>query len=149
MRKAATILKVLAVFALAGPPIGGLTVFAGIAAVAAVESVDLAGLARIPLFGLGYGLQLSYMVGTGPALTAGLIIAAWGVGVRPPGLLVALATGAAVGLGLYSLYEQSTRYALRHGSFLLLLLGAPCLLSTLACWALTRPLLRAQTGRIS
>ena len=151
MRQAATLLKVLAVFALAGPPIGALVMFAGFAVIAAVQSGDLAGLAWIPLFGLVYGVPLSYMIGIGPALTAGLIIAVWGVTVRPPGLVVALATGAAVGLGLNSLGGQSLASVARNpgsDATAFVLLAAACVLSTLACWALSRPLLRAQTGRI-
>lgn len=147
MRRAATVLKVLAVFALAGPPIGALAIFAGFALIAAVQSGDLAGLAWIPLFGLVYGAPLSYMIGIGPALAAGLIIAVWGVLMRPPGVPFALATGLAVGLGLNALGGQNlisvsqSKDATAFG-----LVTAACLLSTLACWMMSRRMLRVSLG---
>ena len=66
-RRLTILLKVLGVFLLMGPPVGGLTFFAGIGVYGASQTGDIADIGWITLFGLIYGLPLGYLVGLAPA----------------------------------------------------------------------------------
>lgn len=135
------ILKVLLTFLLFGPPIGAAVVVAGIATMATVKTGDLGGLAWISVFGLVYGIPLSYLAGVGPALVAGSALALKGAVSEPPGALSAGLTGLFVGWGLAYLGGHNLILTAHEGqgdAFSHALLALACVVSTQACWWLSR-----------
>ncbi len=144
-----SLLKVLGVFVLLGPPIGALTFFAGIGVYGASQTGNIADVMWIFLFGLIYAVPLSYLMGAIPAAITGLILGALAIFHRIPGTPISAATGVLVGLGLV---HSGGRPTLPHNiesaseyvpAFLLI---ATCLVATVICWAVARRLIRESRG---
>lgn len=140
-RRLTILLKVMGVFLLMGPPVGGLTFFAGIGVYGASQTGDIADMGWITLFGLIYGLPLSYPMGIAPAAAAGFILGATAALHHVPGNLFSAATGFVVGLWLVhagglSLPLPSAENASDYVPAVLLL--ATCLVATVLCWAVAR-----------
>lgn len=140
-RRLTILLKILGVFVLLGPPVGALTFFVGMGVYGASQTGDIAGMWWLSLFGLIYGVPLSYLMGVVPAAAAGLILGATAVLYRPPGFLFSMVTGVAVGLGLvYSggraVTLQSDETATDYVPVVLLI--TTCLVATVVCWAVAR-----------
>lgn len=137
----ANLLKILTVFVLLGPPIGAIAFFAGMGIYGASQTGDLASLLWVFLFGLIYGVPLSYFIGMIPAAIAGLILGALAVFHRTPGTLLSVATGIIVGLGVvYSGGRPAIPDSLESASDYVpaFLLIVTCLVATVFCWAVAR-----------
>lgn len=129
----------LVVFAILGPPIGGLVVIASLAA--QIPDATTEGATAVFLAMLIWGWWVSYPLGVIPALAAGVAIGikrAWGDGA---GFVFAAATGIVVGLvwtfGFMETYESEADWDLMPG----LLAGS--IVATLACWLITGGIGRA------
>jgi hypothetical protein len=139
------LLKVLGVFLLMGPPVGALTFFAGMGVYGSTQTGDIAGIWWLSLFGLIYGVPLSYLMGIAPAAAAGFILGATAALHRVPGHLFSTATGFFVGLWLA--YAGGTPTALLNAETAsdyvpIVLLIATCLVATVLCWAVARCTIR-------
>ncbi|WP_072386848.1 hypothetical protein [Hyphomicrobium sp. CS1BSMeth3] len=139
------LLKVLGVFLLMGPPVGALTFFAGMGVYGVSQTGDIASVWWLSLFGLIYGVPLSYLMGIAPAAAAGFILGAAAALHRTPGFLFSIATGFLVGLWLVyaggsSIAPPSAETASDNVPAILLI--ATCLVPTVLCWALARCIIR-------
>jgi len=67
-RRLTILLKILGL--LLGPPVGALTFFVGMSIYGVSQTGDIAGMWWLSLFGLIYGVPLSYLMGIAPAATA-------------------------------------------------------------------------------
>lgn len=141
----AVVLKYLAVFLLAGPPVGALAFFIGMAVYALVQSGDVSGLMWIPLFGIIYAVPLSYLIGVVPAGVAGLVIGAKAAFHRPPGFMFAAATGFVVGVGLVYAGGRPMTVPAEDNVASLFLVGT-CLVATIVCWAAARAMDQRSTS---
>ena len=137
--KALILFKVIACFALLGPPLGALTFFALVSLSLGREIFDDLGVpaAAIGAFSL-FGLPLSYFLGGWPATLMGALVGFWQA-FRGP---VSWAGAAALGLACGAAIAGSGRWvvdglgATRHADLALVLLT--CLIPTLICWYVTR-----------
>lgn len=141
-RRLTILLKVLGVFLLIGPPVGALTFFIGMGVYGVSQTGDIAGMWWLSLFGLIYGVPLSYLMGIAPAAAAGFILGATAALHRTPGLLFSIVTGVAVGLGLVCAGGRpvvalpSGETATDYVSVVLLI--TTCLVATVVCWTVAR-----------
>lgn len=140
-RRLTILLKVLGVFLLIGPPVGALTFFVGMGVYGVSQTGDFAGMWWLSLFGLIYGVPLSYLIGIAPAAAAGFILGATAALHHVPGLLFSTATGFFVGLwmvyaGGRPIAPPSTETASDYVPVVLLI--ATCLVATVLCWAIAR-----------
>ena len=141
-QRLAVLLKVLAVFLVMGPPVGALAFFVGVGINGVIETGSIADAALYTMFGLIYGVPLSYLIGTTPALISGSILGATAALHHVPGLPFASAVGFVVGLGM-ALYAiggsiEPPSAETVSGYVFSLFLFAACLVSTVACWAVAR-----------
>lgn len=144
-QRIAIITKVLAIFLIVGPPAGAVAFFVGMGLYAVVQSGDAAGLAWVPLFGIIYGVPLSYLIGAIPAAIAGLILGVSAALSYRPGLLFATATGLAVGVGLVAAGGRpilATTMQNPADSVSSLPLLGTCVAATLVCWMLASAVVR-------
>ena len=140
-RRVALLLKVVGVYLLVGPPVGALVFFLSIALVGMGQKVDLAGLGWIGLFALIYGVPFSYLIGTGPAAVAGLVIGVRNAFFGPATWAFAILTGLGVGIGLLTMSGQQlipptageTEYPISNA-----VLIVTCFVSTMICWRIVR-----------
>lgn len=145
-RRVATVAKYLGIFVAIGPPAGGLAFFAGIGLVALVQNGDVAGLLWIFLFGLIYGVPMSYLLGAIPAAVAGLAVGLAATCNLRPGLWLATAVGLAVGIGLVLAGGRPLFAAVAEGgsdNLSAVLLVATCVAATLAATGVARAVIRA------
>lgn len=126
-------LKTLAWFAFAGPPIGALVFAFCLAMTVAVEAGQVGQFGSLFLFLVLYGLPFSHVVGLAPAMAAGLVVVYWQVCRGPVNARGALAIGAAIGVAAVIVL----RLGAQPGGGLSFV--ACCMVSTLACWRLSRP----------
>ncbi|MGE0630668.1 MAG: hypothetical protein AB7O43_23020 [Hyphomicrobiaceae bacterium] len=140
-RRLTILLKVLGVFLALGPPVGALTFFAGMGVYGVSQTGDIAGMWWLSLFGLIYGVPLSYPLGVAPAAAAGFVLGAVAALHRVPGLLFSIATGFLVGLWL--VYAGGRSIALPGAETAsdyvpVVLLITTCLVATVLCWTVAR-----------
>jgi hypothetical protein len=146
-RSTGRLFAILTVFALAGPPIGGLAVSATLALLAAASHLGAGRWGDVgttlligTLFGAIYGLPIAYFVGILPAAAVGLAVALWD---RRKGLLswrIALAAALVPWLFLASragsLVDTDDGTRIWQASVLIASLAA-----SIACWWLARIIL--------
>lgn len=140
-RRLTHLLKVLAIFAILGPPIGAVTFFAGIGAYGTSQTGDPASLMWVFLFGAIYAVPLSYLIGIMPAAIAGLILGGLAIFHRAPGLHTSAVIGLLIGIGLvYSggrpTMQDTAESASEYAPALILI--STCLIATVLCWAVAR-----------
>lgn len=141
-RRLTIVLKVLAVFVLFGPPIGALTVFLGIGINGAIQSGSPSDVVVLTMFGLIYGVPVSYLIGATPAAISGLILGATAALHHVPGLLFALIVGTVVGVGM-AVYAEGGSVPMPGDEtapdyvFSVLLIAA-CIAATVLCWIIAR-----------
>lgn len=134
-------LAIVAVFAIAGPPVGAVAFLVLAAMIGFWRDVDLQGLAWIGALATIYAAPVSYAIGIGPALLAGLVIALRKSLVGTVGWVFALATGLGVGAGIVAFSSQpffrrvDDRLVVHDGSVIVI---ATATLATLVCWLLVR-----------
>jgi hypothetical protein len=131
MRFAATML----VSVVLGPPIGGI-VF--------VSAIGLIGVPFFILFSLKF-LGASYVIGTVPALVAGLLVAVVQLRRGFVSALVALLIGLSTGTALL-LVAALVRGRDPADWFFHVALSLTCVITTFACWAIARALLPPKPG---
>jgi hypothetical protein len=149
LRRLWSVVPVLVIFLIVGPPVGAVTFFLVIAAFGLAGQCEPEGFGWIGLFAVIYGAPLSYVFGSLPALAAGTIIAirrTYGTSVS---LAFAALTGVGVGAGMQTLTSQPLLLpngaALRIPVATAAVIGA-CLGATLVCNGIVR-LLLCQTTR--
>lgn len=146
-RPARRFLAIVALFALAGPPVGGLVVSAFLALLAALPQLTagswleaLTTLVTATLFGTMFGLPIAYFTGILPAAGIGLAVALWDR--RKGAISWRIAIGAAlvswllVATGAGSIVETDEGTRIWQAALLLAHLGA-----TGACWWLAGSIL--------
>lgn len=123
--------KVVACFALLGPPVGALTAlaFAALALLARGESP--AWMASYAMLLPIYGTTLTYMLGLVPALLVGGAVGWWQAFRGPVSGRMATAGGALLGLTAAGVAQVST---LMDGALYVATFAVP----SLACWRITR-----------
>jgi hypothetical protein len=125
----------VAVFALLGPVAGAAVTIVGFVLFGfGPISFSDAGLAMLAM--TSYGLWIAYPVGILPAAGVGAVVALLDAFWRETGLLIALLIGIAGGV-LWALVAAKGSNRLFDA-----LVIASCVLATLLCWWLTRPLRR-------
>lgn len=133
------VLAVLAVFVVAGPPIGAIAFFLFVSLIGMGRGVDIAGLGWVGLFALIYGVPLSYLIGVVPAAVAGGILGLGRACLGWSGWLPAMLTGFGIGIGLQLLSGQPLpgleAATTSDGAKNALMIGV-CVAATLACWSL-------------
>jgi hypothetical protein len=130
--KALILFKVIACFALLGPPLGALTFFGLLGLSLGQEFLD--GFGVLGAFSI-FGLPLFYFVGGMPAALIGALVGFWQA-FRGP---VSWTGAAALGLACGAAIAGSGRWVvegLGHADLALVLLT--CLIPTLICWYVTR-----------
>lgn len=148
-RRLTILLKVVGVFLLVGPPAGALTFFVGMGVYGVSQTGDIAGMWWVSLFGLIYGLPLSYPLGIAPAAAAGLVLGATAALHHVPGFLFAAVTGFLVGLWLVyagggPVAPPDAGTASDYVSTALLV--TTCLVPTVVCWAVARCTIRTPSA---
>jgi len=136
--RALILLKVVACFALLGPPLGALVFFALISAAIGRMGADPGGPLAVFGFLSLFGLPLSYLVGAMPAALTGAVVGLWqafrGRMSFPFAAAVGLGCGLIVaGAGRWQVYDLDPG---QRADLALILLT--CLIPTLICWYVTR-----------
>jgi hypothetical protein len=144
---------IVAIFALLGPPIGGLTVAvcfgvmaanSGLVATTWVEA--LRAFAMTTIFTAVFGLPLSYIVGIGPAAGTGVAVAAWDMRRGVISWLVAL--GASIVFGTLAILRADEIISTDEGvRFAQIAIALAHLVSAVACWAIARAIFGLSRSR--
>lgn len=135
---------IVAVFAVLGPPVGGLAISILLATLAASSDLAIDGwMARTRMFsgmlllGTAFGLPLSYIVGGVPALLIGVATAAWDTRKGVISLHVALGGALALG-GLAALRQGDPAWASEGERIAQLAMLLAHLTAAGLCWLVAR-----------
>jgi hypothetical protein len=132
------VIGIVLIFALVGPPIGGVTLITTMAVVNMGSATTTSDYVTVVLFGLIYGAVFAYLVGLLPAAVVGLIVAIRQVYFGRVTWLAALGLGSIAGLIFIYVVERAPAYDRSYPASVRPILVVTCLLPTVACWLIVR-----------
>jgi hypothetical protein len=133
-------LAIVLIFAVIGPPVGGLVVIYGSEVARLRTAADFMAVTRKFADAFALVAGMSYVLGTLPALTAGLLIgirqAFYGAVTWTMALGIGLIVGGAFAIAVVMVARQSGEAHLFSAPSAVMVIA--CVVSTMVCWALVR-----------